>query len=86
MALSKRSIALALGLIEDRITQLDPLVPQDADDLENLLRCREEMKVTGEAVQAFADERSVKTGRHGRKGARRQSHACAAPGMSLDVI
>jgi len=58
MILSKRSIVLVLGLIEDRIGQLDPLIPRDGDDLEALMRCREEMKVTAHDIQEPIIERT----------------------------
>jgi len=45
MTLSQRTIAMVLALIEDRISQFDPFIPQDTDDLDMLMRCKEEMSV-----------------------------------------
>ena len=72
MVLSQRSIDIVLGLIEDRIGQLDPLIPQDTDDLDTLMHCREEMRVT--AIEALAAT------------APRRGRAKHNSGISLDVI
>jgi len=83
---SKRSLALVLELIEERIKQLDPLLPQDGDDLERLLRCREEMKLTAGAEHACSSEPSFAAGPSAAQGGGRQSRARTAAGLSLDVI
>ena len=72
MVLSQRSIDIVLGLIEDRIGQLDPLIPQDTDDLDTLMHCREEMRVTATEVLAAATPR--------------RSRAQHTSSVSLDVI
>ncbi len=71
MVLSQRSIAIVLALIEDRIGQFDPLIPQDSDDLDILMRCREEMRVTASEAIAATPSR------------RKRTHVEA---VSLDVI
>ena len=84
--LSKCSVALVLDLIEDRINQLDPLVPRDARDLQDLLRCREEMKVTA-LIAASADrEQPMDTTWHSGQTIRHQTHARSITRASLDVI
>ena len=86
MVLSKCSVALVLDLIEDRINQLDALLPSDADDLQILLRCREELKVT--ALTADLSDRGAptKTAWHSDRMARHQISVPTAPAIALDVI
>jgi hypothetical protein len=83
---SKRSLALVLELIEDRIKQLDPLLPQDGDDLERLLRCREEMKLTAGVALTCSSEPSFAAGQGMAQGGGRPLRARTAAGLSLDVI
>ncbi|HTS93221.1 MAG TPA: hypothetical protein VMG55_14525 [Stellaceae bacterium] len=81
MILSSYSLGLVLDLIEDRINQLDPLTPQDEQDLEALIRCREEMKVTARVVSESDD------GEYGGASLRDMArHETAAMSPSLDVI
>ena len=60
MSLSKRSISKVLDLIENEIGQLDVFIPRDSNELDILLRCREELKVEAgsldeTATESFAD-------------------------------
>jgi hypothetical protein len=80
LILTSYSLGLVLDLIEDRINQLDPLTPQDERDLEALIRCREEMKVTARVVSESDEEYG---GASPRGMAWRES---AAMSPSLDVI
>jgi len=80
LILSSYSLGLVLDLIEDRINQLDPLTPQDEQDLEALIRCREEMKVTARVVSESDEEYG---GASLRDMTRRET---AAMSPSLDVI
>ena len=84
MLLSKYSCHLVLDLIEDRINQLDPLVPQDARDLEALIRCREEMKVSAHAAGGPIREPRIEADWPAQRKADRQPDA--AMSLSLDVI
>lgn len=87
MALSRCSIRLVLDLIEDRINQLDPLVPRDTDDLQDLLRCREEMKVTAlTAGPANHEPRLEATRLSTSQMVRHQARARLTLGVGLDVI
>ena len=86
MVLSKCSVALVLDLIEDRINQLDPLVPRDARDLQDLLRCREEMKVTALTVEATDRGRQIESAWHSSQAAGHQTQARPTSGVGLDVI
>jgi hypothetical protein len=54
MTLSKRSISKVLDLIENKIGQLDVFIPHDTDELDALLRCREELKVEATHMQETA--------------------------------
>jgi len=82
MILSTHSFTLVLDLIEDRINQLDPLLPQNAHDLDVLIRCREEMKVTAIAAGRVNEEAGAYF--QGHREARRQPPA--PMDVSLDVI
>ena len=84
MVLSKYSLGLVLDLIEDRINQLDPLTPQDERDLEALVRCREEMKVTARIGAKSDEDFHPEFDRSGLQGAGRRESAAAS--LSLDVI
>ena len=84
MILSKRSLTLVLDLIEDRIHQLDPLVPQNARDPEVLIRCREEIKVTAIAARLVNAEAEVKMNWQGRAEAYHPRPT--SMDLSLDVI
>ena len=86
MILSKRSLTLVLDLIEDRIKQFDPLHPRDADDLEMLLRCREEMKVTAGEAPLETDLQSLAFSQLAARGDQHQLHPPAMSALNLDVI